>query len=228
MKKAVDRIILSDLHLGLEVSRSKELKNALDSFCFKELVVVGDIFNNKPSRFLKRDWDFINYLRSLNTKIIWVKGNHDWWVSPALLRKIGLTNVTIRRKSYFWFFQGQKWVAIHGHQFDRFLIENPFLSYLFTWIYYFIQRIDTGNYAISRFIKKYSKSWLRMAETVKKGAIKFAQRKKCQHIICGHTHLSDHKIEVGVNYYNCGCWTDIPSVLITQDEKKGTRIHSYN
>ncbi|MFN4917762.1 MAG: hypothetical protein ACK5HH_09960, partial [Ignavibacteria bacterium] len=42
----VDTLIVSDIHLGSEVSRSKQLLDVIKQFQFKRLILNGDVFDD--------------------------------------------------------------------------------------------------------------------------------------------------------------------------------------
>ncbi len=210
-------VIVSDIHMGSEVSRSGLLKKTLSPINFDKFIINGDGFDHLDFRDLSHDdWKLINYFRQLihmDVEIIWIRGNHDWALTSKRMKKLGLEKAKLC-KEYVWFKGWEKCIAIHGHQFDKFLFRHPVLSDIAAFIYALVQKVDTKNQKISRFIKRHSKGWLREAEEVKEGAIRYAIRKKCEYVFCGHTHLPDHAICGGEEYYNDGCWTYIPSSYI--------------
>ena len=53
----VDTIIVSDIHLGSEVSRSKQLLDTLLQYRFNQLILNGDVFDDLNfKRLSKSDW----------------------------------------------------------------------------------------------------------------------------------------------------------------------------
>ncbi|MBK8549934.1 MAG: UDP-2,3-diacylglucosamine diphosphatase [Ignavibacteria bacterium] len=220
-KEVVNTVIISDIHLGSEVARPKAVKEMLQRYDFKRLILLGDIFDDLNFNRLKKEhWNLLSYIRKLsnpdrNIKVIWVEGNHDEGLSEIMSHLIGIKVY----KEYYWIFNGKKFLAIHGHQFDRFLNENVFVSKVASFIYSKVQKYDRENQSISRFIKRRSKGWLRLSNKVAEGALNYAAEKEADVIICGHTHQILYKESQDIEYYNTGCWTDIPSsYLIIYDE----------
>lgn len=158
-KEVVNTIIISDIHLGSEVARPKAVKEMLQRYDFKRLILLGDIFDDLNfTRLKKEHWNLLSYIRKLsnpdrNIKVIWVEGNHDEGLSEIMAHLIGIKVY----KEYSWIFNSKKYLAIHGHQFDRFLNENIFISNAASYIYNKIQKYDRESKSISRFIKKRSK-----------------------------------------------------------------------
>ncbi len=222
----VNTLILSDIHLGSEVARPKEVKEILQSYEFKRLILLGDIFDDLNfSRLKKEHWNLLSYIRKLsnpekNIEVVWVEGNHDEGLSEIMSHLIGIQVY----KEYAWILNAKKFLAIHGHQFDRFLNENIVISSISSFIYNKIQKWDRDSQQVSRFIKTKSKGWLRLSNKVAEGALKHATEKNHHVIICGHTHQSFYKKHINTEYFNTGCWTDIPSTFITIDEEGNVKI----
>lgn len=225
LKKKTHTLIISDLHLGSLVSRSKEATELLSKYDFRKLILLGDIFEDLNFNSLKEnDWKFLSLIGKVSQtkKVRWVEGNHDKGLSRIFS---SLTGARVYKR-YKWAWNGKKYLAIHGHQFDNFLVKNIFLSFILGKIYNFIQVIDSPDKRVSRYIKRTSKGWLRLSGKVAKRAILYARLRGIEYIICGHTHKSMEQHKGNVHYYNSGCWTDIPSAYITIDQDK-IKIHKY-
>lgn len=218
-------LIVSDFHLGSRVSRSKAVKNLLDNFEFKKLILLGDIFESLDfDELTEDDWKLLTLIASLarEKKVRWILGNHD----KGLTRLFAiLTNIRIY-KQYKWQYGNIKYLAIHGHQFDNFLVNNIILSTVINQVYNFIQLVDFDDKRISRLIKRNSKGWLRISKKVARRAIIYARLQRINVIFCGHTHKSMKMRRGKIKYYNSGCWTDTPSTYLTLSGKS-VEIHKY-
>lgn len=218
LKKKTHTLIISDFHLGSKVSRGKEVFDLLKSFEFEKLVLLGDIFENLNFGRLKTsDWELLSLISKLSRdkKVIWVEGNHDRGLTDFFS---SLTNIRVYNV-YEWRYNDKKFMAIHGHQFDNFLINNAVISVLANQLYQLIQLVDSKDRRFSRLIKKKSKGWLRLSEKVARRAIMYARFWQVDYIFCGHTHKAMQRKSGNISYYNCGCWTDIPSTYITLDKE---------
>ncbi|MFH1182833.1 MAG: UDP-2,3-diacylglucosamine diphosphatase [Candidatus Moraniibacteriota bacterium] len=226
IKNKFHTVIISDLHLGSRVSRSREVAEFLKNIKFQKLILLGDIFEDLNFNVLKEnDWKFLSLVGELSKtkKVRWVEGNHDLKLSEIFGTLIGAKVY----KVYKWRYKDKKYAAIHGHQFDDFLISYPLIGNLAGRIYNLIQIIDfSHDKKISRFVKRSSKGWLRLSGKVAKRAIVYAQLRGIDYIFCGHTHKAMELTKDGVSYYNSGCWTDVPSTYITLDDK-GIKIQKY-
>jgi UDP-2,3-diacylglucosamine pyrophosphatase LpxH len=222
-KNKTHTLIISDFHLGSKVSRSEDLIKFLKSFKFKKLILLGDIFESLNFQKLnKSDWELLSLIGDLSkqAKVVWVAGNHDTGLTNFFS---SLTDVRVYNM-YRWKYQNKKYLAIHGHQFDNFLVNNAFVGFVANQIYKLIQLLDFKDKRVSRAIKRNSKGWLRISEKVATRALIYARVMQVDYIFCGHTHKAMEISRGGVHYYNCGCWTDIPATYITLD-KESIQIH---
>ena len=119
-EQVLDTLILSDVHLGSEVSRAREATELLAGTNFRRLVLLGDIFSDLNFRRLTSDhWKFLSRIRKLSNpkrkvEVVWVEGNHDQGLSQIMSHLVG---VPVYQR-YVWEYQGKRHVAVHGHQFD--------------------------------------------------------------------------------------------------------------
>jgi len=96
IKPCYDTVIISDLHLGSEVSRAKAALRMLKENTFSRLILLGDIFCDLNFRRLKKEhWRFLSYIRKLsnpkrNVEVIWVEGNHDEGLSAVMSHLVGI------------------------------------------------------------------------------------------------------------------------------------------
>lgn len=209
MDTTIDVLTVSDVHLGSDMSRVKELTSFLRERTVKKVILNGDIFDSANSRRLhNEDWDFLSLLRELSgngTEVIWVAGNHD------ISTKNFFTLVGAQICSeYIFSYNGERYLVIHGHQFDRFLIKNEMVGTTMGMPYRLLQKIEGKKQIVSRFVKRRYKSWLRLSKRVARGAAMHALNKNIKNVICGHTHQSMDVIVHGVRYLNSGSWADSP------------------
>lgn len=203
-----DTLIISDLHLGSEVSRAREALHLLRTASFRRLILLGDIFCDMNFRRLqKHHWRFLSEIRKLSnpkreTEVVWVEGNHDRGLSEVMSHLVGVRVY----EQYEWEYSGRRFLAVHGHQFDRFLVNNALLSSIGEWIYLHMQRFDSNSIWLSRFLDRQNTRWLRLTPNVCKGAISFARERGAEVVVCGHTHEAMQAEHNGIRYLNSGCW----------------------
>jgi UDP-2,3-diacylglucosamine pyrophosphatase LpxH len=229
MSSAVhDTLILSDLHLGSEISRAEQATRMLRENRFRRLILLGDIFSDLNfGRLTKPHWKFLGYIRKLSNprrgiEVVWVEGNHDRGLSNVMSHLVGVKVY----EEYEWEFEGRRHLAIHGHQFDRFAINNLLLSNLGTLVHLQLQKLDFKGKTFSRFLDRLNARWLRLSAKVASGAILHARMRQADRVFCGHTHQAQFYDRDGIAYYNSGSWTDFPPTYLTIDSA-GVRIHEY-
>src|SRR5437763_14362548 len=191
MSSAVyDTLILSDLHLGSEISRAEQATRMLRENRFRRLILLGDIVSDLNfGRLTKEHWKLLSYIRKLSNpkraiEVVWVEGNHDRGLSQVMSHLVGIRVY----QEYTWEFDGIRHLAIHGHQFDRFLTRNAVLSRFLSALHLALQKISFGKKRMIGFLDWFDTSWLRLSPKVAAGALAPGKSKNAQRIFCGQTH----------------------------------------
>lgn len=220
----MDAIIISDIHIGADNCQARSLVELLEliqtkKIETKKLILNGDVFENFDSKLHKWHWKILSLIRRISktVEIIWVRGNHDAH-GPAefIAHLIGAVYV-----NEFVFESGDKQIlCFHGDIYDNFLSDHPILTKIGDLIYWLLQKIDS-SFALAKFAKHNSKTFLRCAERIKVLARKHKHKEGCDLVCCGHTHLAE---EDG-DYYNSGCWTESsPTYLVVNDGRIELRV----
>jgi len=225
-----DTLILSDLHLGAEMSRAREALRVLEETRYRRLILLGDIFADLNfGRLKKEHWKFLGFIRKLSNpkrgvEVVWVEGNHDHGLAQIMSHLVGVRVY----QEYQWNYLGQRHIAVHGHQFDGFSVSNVQLSYwVGTLLYLQLKKWDSKNKTLTRFLDRLNTRWLRLSSKVADGALAHARHHKAQRIFCGHTHAALHRQSDVADYYNSGAWIDQRPTYITIGED-GVQIHEYD
>ena len=224
-----DTLILSDLHLGSEVSRAREALQLLKQSEFRRLILLGDIFCDLDfGRLKKEHWKLLSYIRKLSNpkrgiEVVWVEGNHDQGLSHVMSHLVGMRVY----QSYEWTYQGIRHLAIHGHQFDRFAINNIILSKWGAQAFLWLQKLDVTSKRFAHWIDRLNTAWLRLSPKVAEGAIDRARQRGCTRVFCGHTHKVLKATDGEIEYFNSGCWVNQRATYITIDEE-GVQIREYS
>jgi UDP-2,3-diacylglucosamine pyrophosphatase LpxH len=205
-----DVVIISDLHLGSEISRAREAIELLRLLKFRRLILLGDIFCDLNFRRLNKEhWQFLSCIRKFsNTKrgveVVWVEGNHDYGLSELMSHLVGVPVY----QEYIWESNGERYLAIHGHQFDNFIIKNHlFMNGIAASIYLSIQKLSSKGKRLARLIDRLNTRWQRLTPKVAEGALAYARSRGATTVFCGHTHDAVSFTENGISYYNTGAWT---------------------
>jgi UDP-2,3-diacylglucosamine pyrophosphatase LpxH len=212
----LDAIVISDIHLGSSNCQAKLLCGLLEDIeeerlLTHELILNGDVFDSIDFRRLtKSHWKVLSLLRKLSDRIAitWICGNHDG--SAEIISH--LLGVTVKDEQVL-FSGGRKILVMHGHTFDDFLDAHPILTWIGDCIYFFLQWLDNTHY-FAKLAKKGSKTFVRCAKKIEQGSIEYARKKHCAVVCCGHTHLASISGLDPVQYYNSGCWTELPCTCL--------------
>jgi len=213
-----DLVILSDLHLGSELPKAREALDLLRSLSFRRLILLGDIFCDLNFRRLKKEhWQFLSYIRKLsnpkrNVEVVWVEGNHDYGLTDVMSHLVGVPVY----QEYIWEADGQRNIAIHGHQFDNFIIKNHmFMNGLASHLYLFIQKLSSKGKLVAQLLDRLNTCWQRLTPKVANGAMAYARSRGASRIFCGHTHEAFTLVQDGISYYNTGSWANSRCTYIT-------------
>ena len=223
-----DTIIISDLHLGSELSHASDALRMLKSASFNRLILLGDIFSDLNFRRLKKEhWQFLGYIRKLSNpkrqiEVVWVEGNHDHGLSDVMSHLVGIRVYD----EYVWEFNGKRHLAVHGHQFDRFLTRNRVLSSFLSAVHLGLQKMSFGKRRMMGFLERFDTAWLRLSVKVAGGAVTHARSRNADRVFCGHTHEALSLKRDGIEYYNSGSWTqDVPTYIAV--DQQGVGVEEY-
>jgi len=213
----VNTVVFSDVHLGSPMSRAFDLLQTLKEYHFKKLVILGDMFEDMNFMYLtSTHWELLEHIGKVSRRgveVVWVEGNHDGKFCDfiSLLLGIGV------HKEYIWQVGNRRFIGLHGHQFDSFLTNNKIIGPLLAKLYAVFQR-RVSSHLFDYLMNKFSDRWLRLSEQISKKAIEHAELKKCDVVVCGHTHVVYNVKHNNVEYFNIGCWNNKPSYLLIIEE----------
>src|SRR3954454_1433600 len=225
-----ETLIVSDLHLGLPVSRPRELLDLLQTVRFERLILLGDVLHDLGFHRLCQDThSLLRHIRALRERpgaeVVWIAGNHDRHLAPLIRSRLGIEV----REEFTWTCGGRTYHAQHGDGFDAFVSRHVRLSGLLARLYAFcMRRLSTHGQWPAR-LDRLSVALTGLGEEVAEGVLRFALDNPIDVIVCGHTHEPHHRVlDVAgpagrlVEYVNSGAWLDRPTFLSVDAE--GVRI----
>lgn len=223
-----DAVVISDIHLGSDNCQAKYLVHFLESIRkghlpTRRLILNGDMFDSIDFRRLKRlHWKVLSLLRKLSdtVEIVWINGNHD---GPAEivshLLGVTVTDEVIVESG------GRKILFLHGHRFDEFISRYPLLTWCADRVYNLLQKLDRSH-DFAKLAKRRSKTFLRCVQKIEADSMRYAAKRGCDAVCCGHTHHPAANTTGPVQYFNSGCWTEKPCHYLTV--QAGTvELHAY-
>ncbi|MCS6929280.1 MAG: UDP-2,3-diacylglucosamine diphosphatase [Saprospiraceae bacterium] len=227
MKRFIDIVVISDVHLGTYGCHARELLNYLKSIRPRVLVLNGDIFDIwyfKKSYFPKEHLEVVRRLLKMaaeGTKIYYLTGNHD-----DLLRKfdeISFGMIHLRNKLVFQV-NGKTYWIFHGDVFDASIQRARWLARLGGEGYDLLIRINRlvnrtrellglPPVSFAARVKKSVKGAVKYISDFEDIAIQVAAEKGYDYVICGHIHRPQiRKVRAKngreVTYMNSGDWVE--------------------
>ena len=228
-RPSYETVILSDLHLGSETAKAEEALETLQGMSFRRLILLGDMFADLNFRRLKKEhWRFLSYIRKLSNpkrgvEVVWVEGNHDVGLTDVMSHLVGMAVY----QEYIWEQGGRRHLAVHGHQFDSFVLRDRLCLCGFGGsLFLLIQKLDSRRQRLARLLDRLETRWLRLTEKVAEGALLRARAVGAHRVFCGHTHQPLSLERGGIGYFNTGAWTNECPTYITIDDEE-VKIHEY-
>ena len=243
MKRNLDILVISDLHLGTYGSEADEVLAYLDTINANKIVINGDfvdimLFNKRfwPSSHMKVIKYFLDLI-SQGKEIYYVTGNHDELMRKFLNFKI--QNFKIVNQIVLDTAKGKVWI-FHGDVFD-FSIQTQWLTKLAGFLYDYM--IIFNSWINKKIMRPLGRKRLNFSKTIKANvktavqyfanfeikAAKIAQKNGYKYVVCGHIHTP--KIEsFDINgeeiiYMNSGDWLESLSSLEYVNNKWSIYMH---
>lgn len=229
-------IVLSDIHLGTKNSKAKEVVRFLKNNTCDKLILNGDIIDGwqlrKGGKWKKKHTRFFRVVLKMieknSTEVIYIRGNHDDFLDHILPFDFGGVSV---KKEYIHISGNKKFLVLHGDIFDaittnlRWLAKLGDIGYTFLlWLnkIYNNYRIKRGlpYFSLSQAIKQKVKGAVSYISDFEKELVKFAKRKHCQGVICGHIHHPAITQYEDITYMNSGDWVESLSALVEDYDGK--------
>ncbi|MGV0957454.1 UDP-2,3-diacylglucosamine diphosphatase [Empedobacter falsenii] len=231
MKRNLDVVIISDVHLGTFGCKAQELLAYLQSINPKKIILNGDIvdiWNFKKSYFPETHLQIISYLLNLSEQgipIVYITGNHDELLRKFTTMRFG--NIFLTDK--YMLKQNDKvaWI-FHGDVFDASIQHSKWIAKLGGWGYdkliqlnYFINKclefFGRERYSLSQKIKNSVKKAVKHINDFEQTAAELAIENEYDYVVCGHIHqpeLRKVKTDKGTCVYmNSGDWIENLSAL---------------
>jgi UDP-2,3-diacylglucosamine pyrophosphatase LpxH len=197
----------------------------------------GDIIDgwalNRGAKWKKGHTKAVAALLKLSnkTKIIWIRGNHDEFLTEFIGSHFG--NIEIRENYIIhtnkWvtgdLYEQQRYFVFHGDVIDVFITKYKWLAkvgsvgYDFAlWMNRWYNRYRAWRklpyQSISQDIKAGVKAATNYVNDFETTAIKMAAQNGCHGVICGHIHQpADLRIN-GAHYLNSGDWVENRTAIL--------------
>jgi UDP-2,3-diacylglucosamine pyrophosphatase LpxH len=242
LKREVDLVVISDVHLGTYGCHAEELLRYLKSLKPQKLILNGDIID--IWQFSKHYWPeahmkVIKQIVSMMSKgveVYYLTGNHDEMLRKFSDFSIGTFSLMDKlvleldgKKA--WFFHGDvfdvtmqhsKWLG--GLGYDLLIVLNRAANYISEKI------LHKGKISLSKKIKNSVKSAVSFISNFENTASEIAIENKYHYVVCGHIHQPEiKKIETEkgtVTYLNSGDWVE--NLTSLEYHEKVWKLYTYN
>ncbi len=244
LKRKVEIVVISDVHLGTYGCHAKQLLTYLSSVEPKHLILNGDIIDIwqfSKRYFPKSHMQVIKKIVSLatkGTKVTYITGNHDEMLRKFTDSEIG--NISIVNKLVLeldgkkaWFFHGDvfdasiqnaKWLAkLGGYGYDLLILFNRFIN----WI---LVTLGKERYSLSKKIKNSVKGAVKYISNFETTATDLAIENGYDYVVCGHIHQPKNEIietkRGKTTYLNSGDWVENFTAL--EYQFKRWKLYKYS
>lgn len=233
-------LFISDVHLGTSKSQPHKLLEIFRIYEFEQLIIVGDFIDLtalKKKFYWKQDhFTVIQKILRLSrkgTKVIYILGNHDFYLRSLLdeHQEVNVGDIVMCDEYYHTTLTGEKIYICHGDQFDGFIRMHPFLyrlgdsayelSFKINKVYNFFRKIfGFQAWSLSAYLKSKVKNAISFINDFKFLAYKKIEETQTDSIMIGHIHTPAIEQIQNKTYYNTGDFCESCSYLIETLEGK--------
>ena len=242
--RAIELVVISDIHLGTYGCQAKDLLRYLKSIDPKIVILNGDIID--IWQFNKRYWPkshmkVIKYLLKWvveGKEIHYVTGNHDEMLRKFKGFEVG--NFTVCNKVVLnidgekaWFFHGDvfdvtmqysKWLTrLGGVGYDALILINSFINAV-------LEKIGKNKMSLSKTIKNSVKGAVKYINRFEKIAVEIAASNNYKYVVCGHIHhpnIEDYTLQnKTITYLNSGDWVENLTALEYTNQEWSIYTHN--
>lgn len=235
-------IVLSDLHLGTSGCKAKEVTEFLKQYRCERLILNGDIIDGwqlkKYGNWKKKHTSFFRVVLKMmdkhDTKVIYLRGNHDDFLDQILPLVIG-KQFQIRR-DYILKSGNKQFYVTHGDIFDSVTTNMKWLAHLgdlgYTLLLWLNKNYNKYRkwrglpyYSLSQQVKQAVKLAVNYVTDFEEKLAELARAKNCEGIICGHIHQPAIREIDGIMYLNSGDWVETMSALVEDFDSNWSLVY---
>jgi len=227
-------IFISDVHLGTENCKAKEVLHFLTNTRCERLVLNGDIIDgwqlNRGSDWKPVHTQFLRLILKRIEKeqldVIYLRGNHDDILSRFLPMRFGSLSIV---EEFVHETASGNYLVLHGDVFDTITKNFVFLAHLGDWGYKLLMSLNRWYnkyrswrgkeyYSLSKAIKAKVKQAVNFVSSFEEKLAKLTVAKNCVGVICGHIHTPADKTMGDIHYLNSGDWVESLSAIVETDD----------
>lgn len=223
-------LFLSDIHLGTRGCQADMLLDFLRRHDAETVYLVGDIVDGWR---LRKNWhwpqehnDVVQKLlrkARKGARVVYVPGNHDEFLREYLGTHFG--GVEVADSCFHETAAGEKFLVIHGDQFDVVVRHARWLAYLGDWAYVSALNVNTfvnivrrrlgfSYWSLSAWAKLKVKNAVNFIGSFERTLAEEARRRGADGVICGHIHHATRHDTHGITYINTGDWVESCTAVV--------------
>lgn len=227
----VRSIFLSDIHLGTRACQADRLLDFLLEHHSDHIFLIGDVVDfwamSRRIHWTREQNQVVQKLLQRargGTRVVLIPGNHD-----EVLREYCETvflEIEVVRELVHETANGQRYLLIHGDQFDQVTQHHKWVAILGDKAYDTLVSINTrlswvrrklgmsGYWSLAGYAKRKVKKALNFIFNFEDSATHYARERRLDGVICGHIHWATIRDINGLQYVNCGDWVDSCTAII--------------
>ena len=223
------------MHLGTKGSNAGALLDFLRDYEFETLYIVGDLIDVwKLRRGIYWPQEHSDVIQKIlrkgrkGTKIIYIPGNHDEFLSDFM----GVYgSITMRKNDIHTTADGRRLLVMHGHELDTVVQNMRWLAFIGDIGYGILLRTNQplnwvrrkcglGYWSLSSYAKQRIKDAVSFVGRFEEAIVDYAAQHNVSGVVCGHIHWPVIRKIGEVDYYNTGDWVESSSALVEDFEGK--------
>ncbi len=237
----VRAIFISDVHLGTRGCQAALLLDFLRQHHCDQLYLVGDIVDGWR---LKSRWSWprahdevVSHVLALahaGVKVTYVPGNHDDFLRKA--QSTQFAGITVRERAVHTTADGDRYLVLHGDQFDVVSTRAKWLALLGDVAYRLLLAANTRinehltsaglpYWSFSAWTKHHVKKIVNVISNYESAVAAEAHRLGLRGIICGHIHHAALTDENDVRYINTGDWVESCTAVVEHLDGRFEVVH---
>lgn len=224
-------LFLSDIHLGTEDSKARQVLDVLKHIKCEKLYLNGDIIDGwalkRNPKWKKSHTKVVRYVlkksEQKDCEVIYTRGNHDDFMTQFLPLDTG--GLKMVKEVDHICPNGDKYLVVHGDGFDSVCTNHRWLANVGAVGYDFLLRVNRiynkyrawrgkEYFSISKALKSKVKSAVSFVDNYEEKLHELASKRGYKGVICGHIHTPADKNIKGTHYLNSGDWVETMSCIV--------------
>ena len=235
-------IVISDLHLGTNGSKAKEVVHFLKYNRCNKLILNGDIIDGwqlkKYGSWKKKHTAFFKTVLKMmdndDTKVVYLRGNHDDFLDQIIPLSLGkqfqICHEHILKSGK------KKFYITHGDIFDHITTNMKWLAYIgdigytfLLWLNKIYNKVRIARnlpyFSLSQLIKQKVKAAVSYISDYEEKLVELAKAHHCDGVICGHIHQAAIREIDGMMYMNSGDWVESMTALVEDHDNNWSIVY---